>query len=92
MVREREKRLGVSKNVQTLSRRLSEKRSKIAKATTESTGKLRQRDADSLERDLLRAESKLVDQDKAIAALGSDYRVQYSFNTAEVREWATRHG
>ena len=69
MAREREKRLRLSKDVQTISRRLSEKRPKIAKAATESTSKSRQREVDRLERDLLRAEGKVVDHDKAIATL-----------------------
>lgn len=69
MTREREKKLRLNKDVQTISRRLSEKRPKIAKATTESTSKSRQREVDRLERDLLRAEGKVVDQDKAIATL-----------------------
>ena len=69
MTREREKKLRLSKDVQTISRRLSEKRPKIARATTESTSKSRQREVDSLERDLLRAEGKVVDQDMAIVTL-----------------------
>jgi hypothetical protein len=69
ITREREKKLRLSKDVQAISRRLSEKRPKIAKATTESIRKSRQREVDSLERDLLRADGKVVDQDKTIAVL-----------------------
>ena len=69
ITREREKKLRLSKDVQAISRRLSEKRPKIAKATTASIRKSRQREVDSLERDLLRAEGKVVDQDKTIAVL-----------------------
>jgi hypothetical protein len=69
MTREREKRLRLSKVVQSISKRLSEKRAKVTKATTESTRKSRQREVDRLERDFLRAESMVVDQDKAIATL-----------------------
>ena len=69
MTREREKKLRLSKDVQAISGRLSEKRPKIAKATSESLRKSRQREVDSLERDLLRAEGKVVDQDKTIAVL-----------------------
>ena len=43
ITREREKKLRLSKDVQAISRRLSEKRPKIAKATTESIRKSRQR-------------------------------------------------
>ncbi len=56
MTREREKKLRLSKDVQTISRRLFEKGPKVAKATTESTRKSRQREVDRLERDLLRAD------------------------------------
>ncbi|MGD8202453.1 TIR domain-containing protein [Ornithinimicrobium sp. W1679] len=69
MTREREKKLRLSKDVQTIGRRLSEKRPTVAKATAESTRKSRQREVDRLERDLLRAEGRVVDQEKAIAAL-----------------------
>jgi hypothetical protein len=69
MIREREKKLRLGKDVQTISRRLSEKRPRIAKATTDSTRRSRQREFDRLERDLLAAEAKVVDQDKVIAAL-----------------------
>jgi hypothetical protein len=69
ILREREKKLRLSKDVQTISRRLSEKRPRVAKATTESTRNTRQGEVDRLERDLLRAEAKVVDQDKVIAAL-----------------------
>jgi len=69
MTREREKKIRLSKDVQNVNGRLSEKRSKLTKATTESTRKSRQREVASLERDLLRAEGKVVDQDKAIASL-----------------------
>lgn len=69
MVRERNKKLQLSKVVQTINRKLSEKRPKVAKATSESIRKSRQREVDRLERDLLRAESKLIDQDKVILAL-----------------------
>lgn len=69
MRREREKKLRLSKDVQSISKRLSEKRAKVTGATTESTRKSRQREVDRLERDLLRAEGKVVDQDKAIANL-----------------------
>jgi hypothetical protein len=58
MTREREKRLRLRKDVQTISRRLSEKRPKIAQAATESISKSRQREVDRLERDLLRAEGR----------------------------------
>ena len=58
MTREREKKLRLSKDVQTISGRLSEKRPKIAKATSESLRKSRQREVDSLGRDLLRAEGQ----------------------------------
>ena len=69
MTREREKKLRLSKDVQTISRRLAEKRPRIATAPNESTRKSRQREVDRLERALLGAEGKVVDQDKAIAAL-----------------------
>lgn len=69
MTREREKKIRLSKDVQNLNGRLSEKRPRIANATSESTRKSRQREVDNLERDLLRAQSKVVDQDKAIATL-----------------------
>lgn len=69
MIREREKRLRLSRAVQTISGRLTEKRPKIAKATSESIRKSRQREVDKLERDLLQAEGKVVDQDKTIAVL-----------------------
>lgn len=69
MTREREKKLRLSKDVQSISKRLSEKRAKVTKATTESARKSRQREVDRLERDLLRAEGKVVDQDKTVASL-----------------------
>jgi hypothetical protein len=43
--------------------------SQIATATTDSTRRSRQREIDNLERDLIRAEGRVLDQDKAIAAL-----------------------
>lgn len=69
MTREREKTLRLSTDVQSISKRLSEKRAKVTKANTDSTRKSRQREVDRLERDLLRAEGKVVDQDKVIANL-----------------------
>ncbi|MGC0252613.1 toll/interleukin-1 receptor domain-containing protein [Pseudactinotalea sp. Z1748] len=69
MTRERDKKLRLSKDVQSIRKRLSEKRPKVTKATTESTRRSRQREVDRLERDLLQAEGKVVDQDKAIATL-----------------------
>lgn len=69
MTREREKKIRLSKHVQSIGNRLSEKQARVTKATAESTRKSRQREVDRLERDLLRAEGKVVDQDKAIAAL-----------------------
>lgn len=67
--RERDKKLRLSKDVQAISKKLSEKRPKIAKASTEGTRRSRQREVDRLERDLHRAEGKVVDQDKVIASL-----------------------
>ncbi|MBA2464146.1 MAG: hypothetical protein H0V42_04110 [Nocardioidaceae bacterium] len=49
MAREREKKIRLSKDVQTISGRLSGKRSEIAEATNESTRKSHQREVDSLE-------------------------------------------
>lgn len=69
MTREREKKLRLGKDVQGVSKHLSEKRAKVTKATTESARKSRQREVERLERDLLRAEGKVADQDKVIAAL-----------------------
>lgn len=69
LARERDKRLRLSKDVQTLGRRLAEKKPKIAKATSDSIRKSRQREVEGLERDLARAEGRVVDQDKAIATL-----------------------
>ena len=69
LTRERDKRLRLSRDAQAISRRLSEKRPKIATATTESTRRSRQREVESLERDLIRAEAKVGDQDKVITAL-----------------------
>jgi len=69
IVREREKKHRLSKDVQAISKRLSEKQSKLAKATTESMRNSRQREIDRLERDLRRAEGKVVAQDKVIVAL-----------------------
>ena len=69
LVRERERRNRLSKDVQTISKRLSEKRPKIAKATTAGARQSRQREVDRLERDLVRAEGKVVAQDKVIAGL-----------------------
>lgn len=69
LTRERDKRLRLSRDAQAISRRLSEKRPKIPTATTESTRRSRQREVESLERDLIRAEAKVGDQDKVITAL-----------------------
>src|SRR5690625_4911827 len=69
MTREREKQTRLSKDVQNISKRLSEKQAKVTKAATEGTRKSRQREVDRLERDLLRAQGKVVDQDKTIATL-----------------------
>lgn len=69
LVREREKRLRLSEDVQRISKRLSEKKPRVAKASTESTRKARQREVDRLERDLLRAEGKVTEQEKVIGNL-----------------------
>lgn len=69
MTHERAKKLRLSKDVQSISKRLSEKRAKVTKANTESIRKSRQREVDALERDLVRTENKVVDQEKAIANL-----------------------
>lgn len=80
MTREREKKIRLSKDAQSISKRLSEKRPKVAKATSESTQKSRQREVDNLARDLIRAEGKVVAQEKTIDAL------QKKIDTAEAAE------
>ena len=69
MTRERERKIRLSKDVQTISKKLSQKRPQVAKSTSENTRKSRQREVDNLESTLLRAQFKVVDQDKAITTL-----------------------
>src|SRR5699024_11316950 len=69
MVRERDKKLRLSREAQKISNLLASKRPKIAKASTEGTRKARQREVDRLERQFIQAEDKVVAQDKAVGAL-----------------------
>jgi hypothetical protein len=69
MSRAREKKVRLNKDVQTLDKKLSEKRPKVAKATNESTRRSRQRDVDSIERDLHKAKDKVPVQEKEIDSL-----------------------
>ena len=69
LTRAREKKVRLNKSVQAISKRLSEKRPKVARASTETSRRSRQREVDRLERDLGRAEGKVVEQDKVIANL-----------------------
>lgn len=69
MEREQQQKLRLSKAAQTAKKKLVEKRPKVAKATTESTRKSRQREVEKLEHDLLGAEGKVTDQDKVIGTL-----------------------
>lgn len=69
LIREREKKLRLGKDVQTISARLHARKTGIAPATSEGVRKSRQREVDRLERELLRAEAKIVTQDKVIASL-----------------------
>lgn len=96
--REREKRLRLSKDVQAINRRLSEKRPKVAKATSENIRRSRQREVENTERDLRRAEGKVIDQDKTIATLqkkiekaeGTELKKQVQMDARLDRERANR--
>lgn len=98
MTRERERKLRLINDVQSINRRLTDKRPKIGKATSESTRKSRQDEVDRLERDLLRAEGKVADQDKAISALQKkidkeedvELKKRDQADVRREREWARR--
>lgn len=69
LVREREKRIRLTKDAQSIARQLSEKRPRVDRASSEAAQRTREREVARLEKDLVRAQGKVAEQDRVIANL-----------------------
>ncbi|WP_134772102.1 toll/interleukin-1 receptor domain-containing protein [Ornithinimicrobium flavum] len=69
LVREREKRIRLIKDAQSIARRLSEQRPRVSRASSEAARRTQELQVARLEKDLVRAQGKVAEQDRVVANL-----------------------